>query len=135
MLNKAILIGLVGKDPELKELNDGTKLCTFSLATSEYYYKGTEKQTKTEWHNITCFGKLAEKVNQYVSKGSKIYVEGKIKSSKYEKDGVKITNRYISVDNHGTVLFLDTSNKEKNNQTKPKETQTSMDDIDDEIPW
>lgn len=83
-INKAILVGRVGRDPECKHMTDGTMICSFSLATSEKY---KDKET-TEWHNISAFGKLAEICQQYVAKGSLLYVEGKIQTKKWQdKDG------------------------------------------------
>jgi len=90
MINKAILIGSLGKDPESKYSTDGLMIVNFSIATSERYKdKSGEKVDKTEWHNITAFGKLAEICANYLHKGSKVYVEGKIKTDQWEKDGVK----------------------------------------------
>lgn len=96
MLNKAQLIGNVGQDPEVKEVN-GNKVASFSLATTERYKdKSGEVKTLTEWHNVSIWGKLAEIVEKYVKKGSKLYIEGKIKTDSYEKDGVKkYTTRII----------------------------------------
>jgi single-strand DNA-binding protein len=88
MVNKVILIGNVGKDPEIRNLDNGNTVANFSLATSETYKdKNGEKQTDTEWHNVTIWGKLAEVVSKYVTKGKKVYLEGKIKTRSYEKDG------------------------------------------------
>jgi len=96
-MNKAILIGRVGKDPETHEFQTG-KLATFSLATTEKYTdKSGEKQESTEWHNIIVNGKLADIVEKYVKKGDLVYVEGKIKYQEYEdKAGVKKTSTRIN---------------------------------------
>ena len=89
MVNKATLIGNVGKDPEIINTDGGLKIAKLSLATSEKYNnKQGEKVSQTEWHNLTVFGKLSEVFEKYVKKGDKIYVEGKLKTDKYEKDGV-----------------------------------------------
>lgn len=89
-LNKAMIIGHAGKDPTTAALPSGLTVTEFSLATTE---KWTDKQTgelkeATEWHNVKLFGKVAEIAAQYVNKGSLVYVEGKIKTRKWEKDGV-----------------------------------------------
>jgi len=84
-VNKVILIGNLGKDPEIKTLESGKKVGNFSLATSEK--RGDE--TKTEWHNITVWEKTAEIAEKYLKKGSKIYLEGKIQTDVYEVEGVK----------------------------------------------
>jgi len=88
MVNKVILIGNLGKDPVITESN-GNKIANFSFATSETYNnKQGEKQTDTEWHNVTAFGKQAEILEKYVKKGSKLFIEGKIQTRSYEKEGV-----------------------------------------------
>ncbi|RLB97065.1 MAG: single-stranded DNA-binding protein [Deltaproteobacteria bacterium] len=88
-LNKAMLIGNLGKDPEIRYSQQGLAIVKFSIATSEQWTdKNTgDRQEKTEWHNIVAFGKQAEILEKYLSKGSKIFVEGRIQTSTYEKDG------------------------------------------------
>ena len=90
-INKVILVGNVGKDPETRYLEGGVAVCKFTLATSETYKnKNGEKITNTEWHNIVLWRGLAETAEKYVKKGSHLYIEGKIKSSSYEdKEGIK----------------------------------------------
>jgi single-strand DNA-binding protein len=90
-VNKVILVGFSGKEPESRSFADGTGVTNFSLATSEKYKdKSGEWKEQTEWHNISCFGKLAEIASQYVHKGTQVYVEGKIKTNKYtDKSGVE----------------------------------------------
>ncbi|NQU55133.1 MAG: single-stranded DNA-binding protein [Bacteroidetes bacterium] len=88
-VNKVILVGNVGKDPEIRHLDSGVAVASFSLATSESYNaKNGERVTTTEWHNIVLWRGLAEVVEKYVKKGSKLFIEGKITSRQYEKDGV-----------------------------------------------
>lgn len=90
-VNKVILIGNVGKDPEVRVLEGGTSVASITLATSEKGYKtksGVEIPEKTEWHNIVAWRGLAEIAEKYIKKGSQIYVEGKIVTRKWEKDGV-----------------------------------------------
>jgi single-strand DNA-binding protein len=90
-VNKVILVGHVGKQPEARAFQDGTGVTSFSLATSEKYKdKSGNLSEQTEWHNISCFGKLSEIANKYVTKGSQVYIEGKIKTNKYtDKAGVE----------------------------------------------
>lgn len=91
-LNKVILIGSLGRDPELRSFPSGDQLATISIATTEKWKdKDTgEKREHTEWHRVTFFGGLAGIVGKYLSKGSLVYVEGSIKSRKYtDKDGVE----------------------------------------------
>jgi single-strand DNA-binding protein len=90
MINKAILVGNLGKDPEVKTLENGTKVATFSLATSESYKdKNDAWQTLTEWHNIVAWRNLADRAEK-LTKGTMVYIEGKITHRKYnDKDGVE----------------------------------------------
>jgi single-strand DNA-binding protein len=90
-VNKVILIGNLGKEPESKTLDGGNTVTNFSLATSESYKdKKGEKVDKTEWHNIAVWGKLAEVAAKYLKKGSSVYVEGKIQTRTWDdKDGNK----------------------------------------------
>ena len=89
-LNKVQLIGNVGRDPEIRYLPSGDPVANVTLATSERYKdKAGEKQERTEWHRLVFFGKLAEIVEKYVTKGNPIYVEGQIRTSEYEKNGEK----------------------------------------------
>jgi single-strand DNA-binding protein len=90
-VNKVILVGNVGKDPEVRYLENGTPVCKFSLATSESYTnKNGEKVTNTEWHNIVMWRNLAELAQKWVKKGSTLYIEGKISSRTWDdKEGNK----------------------------------------------
>lgn len=93
MLNKVILIGRLGRDPETRFMANGEAVCNFSVATSEKYTdKNGQRQEATEWHNVTMYRKLAEIAGQYLKQGSQVYIEGKIKSRKYtDKNGVERT--------------------------------------------
>ena len=88
-LNKAMLIGNLGRDPEIRYSQQGTAMVNFSIATSEQWNDRNtgEKQEKTEWHRVVAFGKPAEILEKYLSKGSKVYIEGRIQTRNYEKDG------------------------------------------------
>jgi len=88
MINKVILVGRLGKDPEVRSTPSGTTVTKFSLATDERFTdRSGEKQERTEWHNCEAWGKLADICGQYLRKGKLIYVEGRIATEKYEKDG------------------------------------------------
>jgi len=94
-VNKAILIGNLGKDPELRYTQSGRAVCSFSLATSERW-KGQDgqQQEQTTWHNIVAWGRQAEVMKEYLAKGRQVYIEGRISNRSYDdKDGNK---RYIS---------------------------------------
>jgi single-strand DNA-binding protein len=90
-INKVILVGRLGGDPELRYTADGVPVATFNVATSETYKdKGGTKQEKTEWHRVVAWRKLAEISGEYLKKGKLVYIEGKIQSREYEgKDGIK----------------------------------------------
>lgn len=99
-VNKTILLGNVGKDPEVKSTNGGTLVATFSLATSDRYKdKQGEVQEQTEWHNLVAYARGAEIIRDYVKKGSKLYVEGKIRTRSWDdKDtGKKVYRTEIVV--------------------------------------
>ena len=104
-INKVILVGNVGKDPEVKHLESNVSVAHFTLATSEIYTnKGGEKVTTTEWHNIVCWRGLASLAENYIRKGSQIYVDGKIRTRSYDApDGSK---RYITEINADTIQLL-----------------------------
>lgn len=88
-VNKAIIIGNLGRDPELRYTQGGQPVCRLAVATSRKYQnkKSQEWVEETEWHRITVWGKQAEHCNTYLAKGRQVYVEGRMKTSKYEKDG------------------------------------------------
>lgn len=99
-VNKVILIGFLGSDPEVKTLDSSVKVARVSLATSESYTdKSGKKVENTEWHNLVIWRGLADVVEKYTKKGSQIYVEGKLKTSSYEKDSIKHYRTDIVVDN------------------------------------
>lgn len=99
-VNKVILIGNVGKDPEIRHLDSNVSVASFSLATSEVYNnKAGEKVTQTEWHNIVCWRNLANLAEKYIKKGSQVYIEGRIRSRTYDSnEGVKKTAYEIYAD-------------------------------------
>lgn len=89
-LNKVMIIGSLGRDPEVTYTQSGKAVCKLSVATEETWYDKAsgEKKSETEWNRITFFGKQAETVGKYFSKGRQIYVEGRLKTTQYEKDGI-----------------------------------------------
>ena len=92
-LNKAILIGRLGRDPEVRHMPNGEAVCNFSIATSETWTdQNGQKQERTEWHNITLYRRMAEVAGQYLKKGGLVYIEGRIQSRKNTgKDGIERT--------------------------------------------
>ena len=102
-INKVILVGNVGRDTELRSLPSGTSLAKFSLATTEPRFKDQNGEPHTEWHNIVAWGKLAEFCSQYVTKGRQLYIEGRIRTRSYEKDGQK---KYFTEVHADTIELL-----------------------------
>ena len=92
-LNKVMLIGNLGRDPEVRYMPNGEAVCNFSIATSETWNdRNGQRQERTEWHNITMYRRLAEIAGQYLKKGREVYIEGRIQSRKYTgKDGIERT--------------------------------------------
>ena len=129
MVNKVILIGNVGKDPEVRQAGN-SKVANFSLATSENYKdKQGNKQTKTEWHNITIWGNLASVVERFVKKGDKILLEGKVVTRSYEKNGEK---RYATDIVCSQMTMLGSGSKTENSQT---ESENNLDESGDDLPF
>jgi single-strand DNA-binding protein len=107
-VNKVILVGTCGQDPEVRYMPNGNAVTNLSLATSEQW---TDKQTgqkveKTEWHRVQMFGKVAEIAGEYLRKGSQVYIEGKLQTREWEKDGIKRYTTEIVVDMQGTMQLL-----------------------------
>jgi single-strand DNA-binding protein len=120
-VNKVILVGNVGKDPEIRHLDSGVAVASFSLATSDSYKaKNGEKVTTTEWHNIVLWRGLAEVVEKYVKKGSKLFIEGKITSRQYEKDGI---TKYFTEIVANNMVMLD-SKSSGSSSDNPSEVST-----------
>lgn len=122
-VNKVILVGNLGKDPEVNHLEGGIAVAKFSLATTEAYNDKTGNRVEqTEWHNIVCWRKLAEVAEKYLKKGSAIYLEGKIKSSSYtDKENIKRYRTDIVAD---TFTMLD---------RKPAEGAGSQDTVTEPV--
>lgn len=107
-VNKVILVGTCGQDPEVRYLPNGNAVTNLSLATSEQW---TDKQSgqkveRTEWHRVSLFGKVAEIAGEYLRKGSQVYIEGKLQTREWEKDGIKRYTTEIIVDINGTMQLL-----------------------------
>ena len=98
-VNKVILIGNLGRDPETRYMPEGGAITNISIATTEKWKdKNGEMQEKTEWHRVAFFGKLAEIAGEYLKKGSQVYIEGKLRTDEYEKEGVKRWSTKIIAD-------------------------------------
>ena len=132
-VNKVILVGRVGQDPEIRYTNSGDAAINISLATTEKWKKDGENKEATEWHRVGFFGKQAEIVGQYVKKGTMLYVEGKIKSKQYvDKKGVDRVAFEISCDN----FKLLSSKPDTDTASKPiAKKEVVHVDMNDEIPF
>ncbi|MEA3428209.1 MAG: single-stranded DNA-binding protein, partial [Thermodesulfobacteriota bacterium] len=100
-LNKVMLIGRLGRDPELRYTPNGLAIANFSIATSEEWKdkNSGEKKERTEWHRIVVFGKLGELCGEYLAKGRQVYIEGRLQTRSWEKDGVtKYTTEIVASD-------------------------------------
>ena len=125
-LNKVILIGRIGRDPEMKHTPSGQPVANFSVATDESYTgKDGQKVEKTEWHKIVVWGKQAEFCGNYLSKGRLAYIEGKLETRKWtDKDGAEKYTTEIKADR---VLGLDKGNGAAAPQTSGRQDMTEMD--------
>ena len=130
-VNKVILLGNLGKDPEVRRLDDGRGVANFSLATSETYKKKSgEKVTNTEWHNIVLWSPLADIAENYLKKGSQVYIEGKISNRSYEdKDGVK---KYISEVVGRDITLLGRAPENQSTDNSPVEKEDS---VEEDLPF
>lgn len=148
-INKVILVGTCGQDPEVKYLSNGNAVTNLSLATSEQWKdkQSGEKKEKTEWHRVVLFGKVAEIAGEYLRKGSQVYIEGKLQTREWEKDGVKRYSTEIVVDINGTMQLLGGKQKEQDGsqqrqaapQQQPKQQAyqppKATDEFDEDIPF
>jgi single-strand DNA-binding protein len=127
-VNKVILIGNLGKDPEVKYTPSGTAVAKFSLATNERYKdKGGEWQDRTEWHNIVAWQRLAEIVGEYVKKGSKLYIEGRLQTSSWD-DKESGQKRYkTEVVANDLVLLSGRSEDEGSSRSRGASASAGMD--------
>jgi single-strand DNA-binding protein len=136
-VNKAIVLGYLGKDPETKHLPDGRAVTNFSIATSETWkdkQTGDQKE-QTEWHNITVYGKLAEIAGQYLKKGSAAYIEGKIRTRKWQdKEG---KDRYTTeiVANELQMIGGKGQSGQASGKASTAAAAAAEGDFDDDIPF
>ena len=131
-VNKVILVGNLGKDPEVRYLDNGVAVANFSLATTENYKnKEGERVSQTEWHNIVLWRGLAEVAEKYLKKGASVYIEGKIKTRKWEdKEGNTRYNTEILADN---MTMLGGKQSQENVVSTPADDSSS--DKADDLPF
>jgi len=108
-VNKVILIGNCGGDPEVRYMPNGNAVANVTLATSDTWKdkQSGQQQERTEWHRVVFFGRIAEVVGEYARKGSKLYIEGRLQTREWEKDGIKRYTTEVVVDIGGQMQLLD----------------------------
>lgn len=136
-VNRAIILGNLGKDPEVRHLENGDAVTSFSVATTEKYKdKSGEAKEATEWHRIVAFGKLAEICGQYLNKGSQVYVEGKIVTRKYtDKDGIEKYSTEIRLERMQMLGKRDSAGAQEGRQPANQAKAIQPDFDDAEIPF
>lgn len=143
-INKVILVGNVGKDPEIRSTQDGREIANIALATSESWKdKNTgERKDKTEWHRIVVFSEgLVNVIKNYIKKGSKLYIEGSLQTRKWvDNTGVEKYSTEIVIQGYnGSITMLDNKNSDNHNNSNTQNTlaepASNFDDVDDEIPF
>ena len=136
-LNRATLIGNLGRDPELRTTPSGISVCTISVATTDSYKnKSGEWQESTDWHSVVLWEGLAERAHKFLKKGSKVYIEGKIKTRSYEKDGV---TKFVTEIRATNLILMAEKSLGEGNERFPSDIDHSFDDggmnDDDEVPF
>ena len=135
-VNKVILLGNLGKDPEVRYLEGGTAVANFTLATSETYKDRTsgERKSITEWHNVVVWRGLAEIAEKYLKKGSQIYIEGKLRSRQWQdKDG---NNRYTTEIVADTMQMVGKRDDNTSNESTPSSPDIeNNNEVDDDLPF
>lgn len=131
-VNKVFLLGNLGADPEVRYTPAGDPVANFSIATSSYSGKGSDKKEYVEWHNCVAFNEAAKFVEQYIRKGSKVHVEGSLRANKWEdKEGNKRVKTEVVV---GRLTAL--NKVESDQKAEPKEANGNhFNDLDDDIPY
>ena len=134
-VNKVIIVGRLGQDPELNYLPSGNAVANLSVATSEQWKdkQSGEKQERTEWHRVSMFGRLGEISSQYLAKGSLVYIEGRLQTDKYEKDGVtKYATKIIAKD---MQMLGGKGEQTSQPQKQPEPSAPPADDFDESVPF
>jgi single-strand DNA-binding protein len=139
-VNKVILVGNLGKDPESRNTQDGREIASFSLATSETWKDKSsgEKKEKTEWHRIVVFNEgLVGVVKQYVKKGSKVYLEGQLQTRKWtdQSGAEKYSTEVVLTAFGGTLVMLGSPNGGEERPSQKPQSAPRGDVLDDEIPF
>lgn len=141
-LNKVILIGNLGRDPEIRTTNDGREIANLNIATSESWKDKItgERKDKTEWHRVVCFSEgLVRVIKNYVKKGSKLYIEGQLQTRKWvdSDNQEKYTTEVVLQNFNSNLILLDSKGEALTNQPNNQANNPTFDnsDLDDEIPF
>ena len=141
-LNKVILIGNLGRDPEIRTTNDGREIANLNIATSESWKDKItgERKDKTEWHRVVCFSEgLVRVIKNYVKKGSKLYIEGQLQTRKWvdSDNQEKYTTEVVLQNFNSSLILLDSKGESLTNQPNSQANSPTFDnsDLDDEIPF
>jgi len=141
-LNKVILIGNLGRDPEIRTTNDGREIANLNIATSESWKDKVtgERKDKTEWHRVVCFSEgLVRVIKNYVKKGSKLYIEGQLQTRKWidSDNQEKYTTEVVLQNFNSNLILLDSKGEALANQPNSQGNNPIFDnsDLDDEIPF
>lgn len=136
-VNKVILVGNLGRDPELKYTPSGTAVVNFTIATNEVWKdKEGQKQEHTEWHRVVAFGKLAETCGEYLRKGKQVYVEGSIRSRTYkDREGAEKTAMEIRLDTMVMLGRIEGGRPATESGPKPEVSEKEPEFNDDDIPF
>mgnify|MGYP000034507044 FL=1 len=154
-VNKVILMGNLGRDPEVRFMPNGDAVCNFSIATTDTWKdKAGERQEKTEWHNIVMYRRLAEIAGEYLKKGRPVYIEGRLQTRKWQtKEGQDRYSTEIIADSMQMLGGLDSSSPQENsnaeekpkddfdqspnrvNEPNPSNTGSAFDEFEDDIPF
>lgn len=141
-VNKVIILGNLGRDPETRHMGNGDAVASFSIATTEKWKdKQGEKMEKTEWHNVVFFGRTAEVAAQYLKKGSQCYVEGRLQTDKYtdkegnEKYTTKIIGERLQLLGSGGKSEGRGQTEQRSRSSAPAPQQKQIDDFDSDIPF
>ena len=126
-VNKVVLVCSLGKDPEVRQTQAGSYVCNLSAATSRKYKDAQgNAQEETEWHHISLFGRMAELAGQYLSKGSSVYIEGRLRTRKYkDKDGL---DRYVTEIIGEHLQFLDKKTQQASSPARPQPRSSIVED-------
>ena len=145
-INKVILVGNLGADPETRYTASGAAITNIRIATTEAWKdkQSGEQQERTEWHRVVFFNRLAEIVGEYVRKGSKLYIEGRLQTRSWEQDGVKrytteiVANEMQMLDSRGSSASSDSDYSQSQPSSRPAAAEAApanFDNFDDDIPF